>query len=72
MVYNTRNYKVYGLGQSSGILNTREHNVSETDLFQSSGKRGENTYSSKKPGPRYLYSCSYTNLGCPVIEVSSF
>jgi hypothetical protein len=25
-----------------------------------------------KPGLRYLYSCSYTDLGCPVIEVSSF
>jgi hypothetical protein len=31
MVYNTRNYWVFGLHPSSGILkNTREHNVSET------------------------------------------
>jgi hypothetical protein len=27
---------------------------------------------STKPGLRYLYSCSYTNKGCPVIEVNSF
>jgi hypothetical protein len=26
----------------------------------------------KKPGLRYLYSCSYTEMGCPVIEFSSF
>jgi hypothetical protein len=25
-----------------------------------------------KPGLRYLYSCSYTDIGCTVIEVSSF
>jgi hypothetical protein len=25
-----------------------------------------------KPGLRYLYSCSYADLGCPVIEISSF
>jgi hypothetical protein len=25
-----------------------------------------------KPGLRYLYSCSYINMYCPVIEVSSF
>jgi hypothetical protein len=27
---------------------------------------------STKPGLRYLYSRSYTDVGCPVIEVSSF
>jgi hypothetical protein len=31
MVYNTRNYSVFGLCPSSGILKTRDHNVSETD-----------------------------------------
>jgi hypothetical protein len=30
MVYNTRNYWVFGLFASSGILKTREHNVSVT------------------------------------------
>jgi hypothetical protein len=30
MVYNTQNYWVSGLCQSSGILNTRKHNVPET------------------------------------------
>jgi hypothetical protein len=25
-----------------------------------------------EPGLMYLYSCSYTNLGCPVIEATSF
>jgi hypothetical protein len=30
MVCNTQNYWVYGLFPSSGILETREHNVSKT------------------------------------------
>jgi hypothetical protein len=30
MVYNTQNYCVFGLHPSSGILETRKHNVSET------------------------------------------
>jgi hypothetical protein len=30
MVYNTQNYWVLGLCPSSGILQTRKHNVSET------------------------------------------
>jgi hypothetical protein len=30
MVYNTQNYWVFGLCPSSGILETRKHNVSET------------------------------------------
>jgi hypothetical protein len=31
MVYNTQNYYVFGLCPSSGILENRKHNVSETD-----------------------------------------
>jgi hypothetical protein len=31
MAYNTQNYWVFGLCPSSGILETREHNVSETE-----------------------------------------
>jgi hypothetical protein len=27
---------------------------------------------STKPGLRHLYSCSYTDMHCPVTEVSSF
>jgi hypothetical protein len=30
MVYNTQNYWVFGLCRSSGILETRKHNVPET------------------------------------------
>jgi hypothetical protein len=30
MVYNTQNYWIFGLCPSSGILETRKHNVSET------------------------------------------
>jgi hypothetical protein len=30
MVYNTQNYWIFGFCPSSGILKTREHNVSET------------------------------------------
>jgi hypothetical protein len=41
MVYNTQNYWVFGLYPSSGTLKTREHNVSELDLFPSSGTGGE-------------------------------
>jgi hypothetical protein len=38
MLYNTQNCWVPGLCLSSGILNTRKHNVSEMDLFPSSGE----------------------------------
>jgi hypothetical protein len=41
MVYNTRNYWVFGLCPSSGILKYREHNVSETgsvSVLRSGGK----------------------------------
>jgi hypothetical protein len=38
MVYNAQNYLVSGLCPSSGILETRKHNVSELDLFPSSGE----------------------------------
>jgi hypothetical protein len=34
----SQNYWVYGLRPSSYILKTRQHNVSETDLFPSSGE----------------------------------
>jgi hypothetical protein len=34
MVNNTENYWAYGLCSSSGILNTRKHNVSETICFR--------------------------------------
>jgi hypothetical protein len=44
MVYNTQNYRVFWLCPSSGILETRKHNVSETGSFSYSG-RGEDTYS---------------------------
>jgi hypothetical protein len=30
MVYNTQNYWLFGLCPSSGILESRKHNVSET------------------------------------------
>jgi hypothetical protein len=40
MVYNTQNDHVFGLCQSSGILNTRKHNVSETGTV-SVLRRGE-------------------------------
>jgi hypothetical protein len=33
MVYNTQNYWVFGLCPSSGILKTREYNISETGCF---------------------------------------
>jgi hypothetical protein len=44
MMYNTQNYWVFVLFPSSGILETRKHNVSEIDLFPFSGE-GEDTYS---------------------------
>jgi hypothetical protein len=34
MVYNTKNYWVFGLFQSSGILENREHDVLETICFR--------------------------------------
>jgi hypothetical protein len=42
MVYNTQNYWVSELCSSSGILNTRKHNISETgSVFPSSDERRE-------------------------------
>jgi hypothetical protein len=38
MTYNTKNYWVFGLCPSSGILKTRGHSVLETGLFLSSGE----------------------------------
>jgi hypothetical protein len=38
MVNNTQNYRVFGLCPSSGVLKTREYNVSELDLFPFSGE----------------------------------
>jgi hypothetical protein len=43
MAYNTQNYCVFRLSPLSGILNTRERNVSETGSVSSSG--GGDTYS---------------------------
>jgi hypothetical protein len=40
MVYSTQNYWVFGLSPSSGILENRKSNVSETDLLPSSGEKG--------------------------------
>jgi hypothetical protein len=60
----SQNHWVFGLCPSSGILNTREHNVSETDLMW-----GEvNTFS---VGPLDLTSITSVQSN-PVIEVSSF
>jgi hypothetical protein len=47
MVYNTRNYWVFGRCPSSGILKIREHNISETGSVSVLrwGGGGEDTYS---------------------------
>jgi hypothetical protein len=57
MVYNTQNYRVFGPCLSSGILETRKHNVSETGSVSVLRRRGGHMYSDR---------------GCPVIEISSF
>jgi hypothetical protein len=43
MVYNTQNYWVFGLFLSSGILETRKHDVSETGCFRPQIKGGNKT-----------------------------
>jgi hypothetical protein len=45
MVYNTQNYWVSGLCPSSGILNTRKHNVSKTGSISVLRKGEGDTYS---------------------------
>jgi hypothetical protein len=40
MVYNTQNYWVFGLRPSSGILETRKHNVLETGCFRPQVREG--------------------------------
>jgi hypothetical protein len=59
MVYNTWHYWVLGLCPSSGILKTREHNVSEIGCFYPQ-VRGEETPTLLSPLEREM------------IEVSSF
>jgi hypothetical protein len=44
-----RNYSVFGLFPSSGILKTREHNVSEMELFPSLCEGGGSTLLSWVP-----------------------
>jgi hypothetical protein len=45
MAYNTENYWVFGLSQSSGILEIENMTFRKLDLFSSSGEVGEDTYS---------------------------
>jgi hypothetical protein len=45
MVYKTQNYWVFGLCPSSGIVETRKHNVSETGSVSVLRWEGINTYS---------------------------
>jgi hypothetical protein len=40
VVYNTQNYWGFGLLPSSGILENKQHGVSELDVFPSSGEGG--------------------------------
>jgi hypothetical protein len=40
MVYNTQIFWIFELCPSSGILETRKHNVSKLDLFPFSGEGG--------------------------------
>jgi hypothetical protein len=44
MVHNTQNYCVFGLCPSSGILETRKHNASETGSVSVLSWGGEDTY----------------------------
>jgi hypothetical protein len=43
MVYNTQNYWIFGLFPSSGILENRKHDVSETGSVSILRSRGETT-----------------------------
>jgi hypothetical protein len=45
MVYNTQNYWVFELFPSSGILENRKCDISETRCFRSQVKGGEDIYS---------------------------
>jgi hypothetical protein len=45
MVDDTQNYWGFGLFPSSGFLGNRGHDVSETDLFPSSGEKGRHLLS---------------------------
>jgi hypothetical protein len=57
MVCNTRSYWVFGLCPSSGILKTKEHNVSETGSVSVLRWGGEDTYSVgpiRKSQPQFI------------------
>jgi hypothetical protein len=45
MACNTQNYWVFGLFPSSGIIGTREHNISETGSVSVLRSAWEDTYS---------------------------
>jgi hypothetical protein len=51
MLYNTQNYWIFLLLPSSGILETRKHDVSESGSVFRPQVSGENTYSILSKGP---------------------
>jgi hypothetical protein len=82
MVYNNQKYWGFGLCPLLGILKIRECHKIFTSLFllvSDLCTHYHNFYSLfflfsplRKSCFGYLYSCSYTDMDCPVIEVSSF
>jgi hypothetical protein len=58
MMYHTQNYWVFGLRPSSGILETRKHNVSETG-FVSVLRWEEDTYSVRSLRDQFLKRCVF-------------
>jgi hypothetical protein len=65
MVYNTYNYRVFGLCPSSDIVKTREHNVSETGsvyVIRLAISNGPNRVVSSSPSPEDGMRSSFRNV----------
>jgi hypothetical protein len=62
MVYNTENYCVLGLCPSSGILEARKHNVSETGSVSVLRWGGEDTYSVGSLRTNFTHSMQWLRL----------
>jgi hypothetical protein len=65
MVYNTQYHRVCGLRPSSGILDTRKHNVSETgsvSVFRLALSKGQDRVGVSLPSPEDGIRSSFRNV----------
>jgi hypothetical protein len=62
-------------GRNPPSVRTSEAELTANSLLQFENcflRVGFQVLKTTQPGLRYLYSCTYTDMGCPLIEVRSF